>query len=391
MTELQALVEEVAPEAVALRRDLHMHPELGFEEVRTSGIVADRLRELGLEVRTGIGRTGVVGVLDTGRPGRTVLARADMDALPVHEQRDSPYRSTVDGKMHACGHDGHTAVLLAVAEILVRRSDRLHGKVLFVFQPAEEIVAGAAAMLEDGVLQGVRVDAAIGLHLSSNHRTGTVAVSPGPSMAATDSFLVRLSGRGGHAGFPHQTVDTVVLAAHAITGLQTLVSRETSPLDQAVISVASVNGGNSHNVLPDSVELKGTMRTFTDAVRERLRQRLPEFLSGLAGTFGGASELKWVSGAPALINDPEKTATFREVAAATVGADNVLDLEPVMGAEDMSLWLRAAPGTFFWVGARNESIKADKPHHHPEFDIDEAAIPLAITLLARGVERFLQD
>ena len=392
MTDIRQLAQQLAPEAIATRRDLHRHPELAFEEVRTAGIVADRLKALDrLSITTGVGVTGVVAELDTGRPGRTVLVRADMDALPVHEERDSDYRSTVAGKMHACGHDGHTAVLLAVAEILVHRREELAGgKVIFIFQPAEEVGKGAAAMLAEGVLQGVPVDSSIGLHLSSNHEVGKVAVSPGPSMAATDSFTVTFTGRGGHAGYPHQNVDTVVLAAQAITGLQTLVSRETSPLEQAVISIASVNGGNSHNIIPSKVELRGTMRTFGDDLRARLVARLPEFLSDLAKAYGGSLEIDWVSSAPAVVNDPQRTREFQKVAAEALGADNVIELEPVMGSEDMSLWLRAAPGVFFWVGARNEERGFDKAHHHPEFDIDEDSIETAILLLASGVERFLQ-
>lgn len=387
---LKELVTRLTPQTVETRRDLHRHPETAFEEVRTAGIVAERLSSLGLPVRTGIGGTGVVAELDTGRPGRTVLVRADMDALPVHETRESSYRSVVPGKMHACGHDGHTAILLSVAEILSARRGRLSGRVLFMFQPAEEIVAGAAAMLGDGILQGVEVDAAIGLHLSSDWDTGTVAVSAGETMAATDSFTVTLRGRGGHAGFPHQNIDTVVLAAQAVTGLQTLVAREVSPLDSAVISVTAINGGDSHNIIPETVELRGTMRTFGDALRERLRGRLVEYFSGMAAVAGGTAELAWVSSAPALFNDPEKTAQFREVAAAVAGEDNVVEMQPVMGSEDMALWLRAAPGVFFWVGARNRERGIDRPHHHPEFDVDEDSFPLAMELLTRGIERFLE-
>lgn len=393
MTSLKELAAELAPQAISTRRDLHRHPEVAFEEFRTAGIVAERLTALGgLEVKTGVGVTGVVAVLDTGRSGRTVLVRADMDALPVHEERESEYRSTVPGKMHACGHDGHTAVLLAVAESLVRRREELPGgKVIFIFQPAEEVGGGAEAMLADGILQGVPVDASIGLHLSSNHDVGKVAVSPGPSMAATDSFTVTLTGRGGHAGYPHQNVDTILMAAQVITGLQMLVSRETSPLENAVISITTVQGGNSHNVIPSEVELRGTIRTFGDELRERLMARLPEYTQAIAAASGGSSKIDWVSSAPAVVNDPERTAIFQEVAEEALGAENVIELDPVMGSEDMSLWLRAAPGVFFWVGARNSELGFDLPHHHPEFDIDEDSLENAILLLSSGVERFLRE
>lgn len=388
---LKELIARLVPLTVETRRDLHRHPETAFEEVRTAGIVAERLQALGLPVRTGVGGTGVVAELDTGRPGRTVLVRADMDALPVHETRESPYRSTVPGKMHACGHDGHTAILLSVAEILKAREEQLAGRVLFIFQPAEEVVGGAAAMLGDGVLQGVPVDAAIGLHLSADFDTGTVAVSPGPTMAATDSFTVILRGRGGHAGYPQQNVDTVVLAAQAVSGLQTLVAREVSPLDSAVVSITTIRGGDSHNIIPETVELRGTLRTFGDDVRENLRARLPEYLTAVAAAFRGTAELSWVSSAPALVNDPALTARFRDVAAGVVGEDKIMEAGQVMGSEDMALWLRAAPGVFFWVGARNRSLGIDRPHHHPEFDVDEASFPLAMELLTLGIEKFLRE
>src|SRR5690625_1054712 len=388
---LRELIGQLAEKTVATRRDLHRHPETAFEEVRTAGIVAERLRELGLPVTTGVGRTGVTAELDTGRPGRTVLVRADMDALPVHEERESEYRSTVPGKMHACGHDGHTAILLSAAELLVARQEQLTGRVLFIFQPAEEVVGGAAAMLADGVLQGIPVDASIGLHLSSDWDTGTVAVAAGPTMAATDSFTVTLTGRGGHAGYPHQNVDTIVLAAQAVSGLQTLVARETAPHEQAVVSITTIRGGDSHNIIPETVELRGTLRTFGTDVRERLKERLPGYFSSVAAAFRGSAALEWVSGAPALVNDPERTAAFREVAVSVLGEENVLEMEPVMGSEDMALWLRAAPGVFFWVGARNEERGIDRPHHHPEFDVDEEAFPVALELLVRGIERFLRS
>lgn len=381
----------LAGETAATRRDFHRHPEIAFEEVRTAGIVAERLRELGLEPRTGVGRTGVIAVLDTGRPGRTVLARADMDALPVHEERESEYRSLTDGRMHACGHDGHTAVLLSVARLLVERADQLSGRVVFVFQPAEEIVGGAIAMLEDGALQGIAVDASIGLHLSSNLDTGVVGLRAGPAMAATDSYLINIHGHGGHAAQPHQTVDPVMIAAQVVTNLQTLVSRETDPLDQSVISITSIHGGNSHNVIPETVELKGTLRTFDADTRTRLRERLPEVVEGIARLHRGSSELAWRSSSPAVVNDAARTAAFAELASGVVGPENVQEMAPIMGGDDMALWLQAAPGVYFFVGARDSSRGIDQPHHHPQFDIDEAALPVAVELLARGVELFLNE
>jgi amidohydrolase len=380
---------ELADETRATRRDFHRHPELAFEEVRTAGIIAERLRELGLPVRTGVGRTGVVALLDTGRPGRTVLARADIDALPILQQNEVDYASTFPGVMHACGHDGHAAVLLSVAKILKQREAELNGKVVFIFQPAEETVSGAAAMLADGALEGIRPDATIGLHLSSSLDTGYVGVRPGPSMAASDAFRIVIHGHGGHAAFPHETVDPVLIAARVIEGLQALVSRETDPLDQSVVSITSVQGGNSFNVIPGEVELKGTLRTFLAPTRERLRQRLQDVAKGIAVTWRGHADFEFQHGSPAVVNDAAAAAAFAELAAGIVGADHVVQMNPMMGGDDMALWLQEAPGVYFFVGARNEELKSDRPHHHPEFDIDEASLPLAVELLARGVEQLL--
>jgi amidohydrolase len=369
---------------VAMRRDLHQHPEIAFQETRTAGVVAERLRTLGLTPRTGVGRTGVVAVWDSGRPGPTVLARADMDALPVPEEKDVSYRSQRDGWMHACGHDGHTAVLLSVAELLVARGDELRGRVVFVFQPAEEIVRGAEAMLADGALDGLEVDHAIGLHLSSMQPTGVVAVRSGPAMAATDSFRLVVQGRGGHAAKPNETVDPVVVAAHLVLALQALVSRETDPVDQSVISVTSVHGGTAFNIIPEVVELKGTLRTFDPDTRANLRRRIHEVADGVAGTFRASVRPEWTEGSPAVVNDTAITERLRAVARRVVGDARVIVSPQIMGGDDMALWLQQAPGCYFFVGARGGDDSA-WPHHHPRFDLDEASLPVAVELLASGV------
>ncbi|MDZ7704580.1 MAG: amidohydrolase [Trueperaceae bacterium] len=393
MTTLSDTIREAAqrlgPDVVALRRDFHRHPEIAFEEVRTSGIVAERLEPLGLTVRRNLGQTGVVAVLDSGTPGKTVLVRADMDALPMREERDVPYRATTDDAMHACGHDGHTAVLLGVAQLLSEQRDSFSGKVVFVFQPAEEIVGGAAAMLADGALEGLEPHASIGLHLSSQFPTGIVAVRDGPSMAATDAFTLQVHGHGGHAARPQETVDPVVAAAQIITGLQTLVSRETDPLDSAVISLTSVHGGSAHNIIPELVEIKGTLRSFRAETRQHLRERIAALSDGIAQSFRASTTLRWLNTSPAVVNDPARTEQFREVARAVVGAEHVISPNPIMGGDDMALWLEQAPGCYFFVGARNEAAGIDKPHHHPGFDIDEASLPLAVELLSKGVLSYL--
>lgn len=387
---IKQAAQALADETIETRRDFHRHPEIAFEEVRTAGIVADRLEALGLQVRRNVGKTGVVGILDTGKPGRTVLARADMDALPVHAERDVPYRSTIDGKMHACGHDGHTAVLLSTAKLLTQRKDELSGKLVFIFQPAEETVGGADAMLKDKALEGLKPDASIGLHLTSDVPTGMVAVREGPSMAATDSFRVEVHGHGGHAAKPHETVDPILMTAQLISGLQSLVSRETDPLDQAVISITSVHGGTAYNIIPETVELKGTLRTFLPETRQRLQRRLESYVTNLAQTFRGDAELHWIDTSPAVVNDPVMTDRLREVARAVVGEANVVTTNPIMGGDDMALWLQEAPGCYFFVGARDEGRGIDRPHHHPQFDIDEASLPLAVEVLAKGVLDYLE-
>lgn len=384
-------VQAVAAETVALRRDFHQHPEIAFEEVRTAGIIAERLAALGLPVQTGIGKTGVTALLDTGKPGKTVLARADIDALPVHEERDTPYRSTVPGKMHACGHDGHAAVLLSTAKILTEQKDSLSGKVFFVFQPAEEVVGGAKAMLEDDALKDVTPDYSIALHLSSSEPVGTVAVRSGPSMAASDAFRIVIRGKGGHAAMPHASIDPVVAAAQVITALQTLVSREVDPVEQAVISITALNAGTAYNIIPETVELKGTLRTFSASLRDYLQTRIEEVVTGVAQTLRCTAGVAYLHGSPAVVNHDGMTERLKAVARGVVGADNLIPMAPIMGGDDMALWLEQAPGCYFFVGARNDDKDITYPHHHPMFDIDEASLPIAVEMLTRGVIDYLDS
>lgn len=374
-------------DTIATRRDFHQHPEIAFEEVRTAGIIADKLRAMGLEPREGVGKTGIVATLNTGKPGKTVLLRADIDALPVPEEKDVPYRSQTSGKMHACGHDGHTAVLLSTAKILTDMKDDLSGKLVFVFQPAEEIVKGAEAMLADGALDGVTPDAAIGLHLSSMNPTGTVGVRSGPAMAAADAFRFVIKGKGGHAAMPHQTIDPIVAASSIVMNLQALVSRETDPVDQSVISITSLSGGTAFNIIPEAVELKGTLRTFDAGTRTRLTERVKAVVQGIASTLRCEVETEWISGSPAVVNNDAMTLRFREVASSVA---SVIDMPQMMGGDDMALWLNEAPGCYFFVGASNPDKGADFPHHHPRFDIDEEALPIAVELLTRGTLEYLQ-
>ncbi|NBC96271.1 MAG: amidohydrolase [Deinococcus-Thermus bacterium] len=373
---------------VATRRDLHRHPEVAFQETRTAGVIAQRLQELGLEPRTGVGGTGVVAIWDTGRPGPTVLARADMDALPVDDEKETEYRSRTGGTNHACGHDGHVAVLLSVAEALMADAETLSGRVVFLFQPAEEIVRGARAMLDDGALDGVTVDHVIGLHLTTMHPTGRIAVREGPAMAATDTFRIDVEGRGGHAAKPNETVDPVVAAASTVLALQTLVSRETDPADQAVVSVTRVHGGTAFNIIPERVEVGGTLRTFDADTRARLQRRIREVAEGACATHGASARVEPTPGSPAVVNDAAATERLRAVARRVVGPDDVVRNSLMMGGDDMALWLQQAPGCYFFVGARGGEASA-WPHHHPRFDLDEDALPVAVEVLAEAIAELL--
>jgi amidohydrolase len=388
---LKADIEELVPGMVALRRDLHAHPELAFEEVRTSSIVTQRLRTFGLEVQTGVATTGVVGLLYGGasRAGaRTIAIRADMDALPIHELNEIDYRSTIDGKMHACGHDGHTSIALAVAAILSKRRAELNGNVKFIFQPAEEVLGGAEPMVKAGVMQDV--DGVIGLHLMSDYPLGHIRVGAGTVFASADRFVLHVKGKGGHAAMPHDAVDPIVIAAYIITALQTLISRETSPFSPAVITIGVISAGTAFNIIPQAVEMQGTMRTFSQEHREQLLRRMSEIVQGIAGAMGGTCVVQTFDSCPPCINGASMTELVQKAAIASVGEERVESRAEAMTSDDMAYFLGAAPGCYFVVGTRNEVKGAKYPHHHPRFNIDEDAIPIAVEVLARAVMEFLK-
>src|SRR5579859_240661 len=390
---LKSDIDELVPDMVALRRDLHEHPELAFEEVRTSGIVAGRLRALGLEVQTGIAKTGVVGTLKGGKAqagAKTLAIRADMDALPIYELNEIDYRSTVDSKMHACGHDGHTSIALAVADILSKRRAELAGNVKFIFQPAEERVGGAAPMVKEGAMQGV--DGIIGLHLISDHPVGRVGVRAGTVFASADKFVLTVRGKGGHAAMPEASVDPIVIAAYIITSLQTLISRETSPFSPAVITIGVVKAGTAFNIIPETAELHGTMRSFGKEQREKLLRRIGEIANGIAGAMGGSCEVNIMDGCPPCTNDAAMTDVVQKAAVESVGADKVDNGEEVMttGSDDMACFLNAVPGCYFIVGAQNVEKGANYPHHHPRFNVDEDAMPIGVEVLTRAALEFLK-
>ncbi len=391
---LKSDIDELVPDMVALRRDLHEHPELAFEEVRTSGIVAKRLQALGLEVQTEVAKTGVVGLLrgSASKSGaKTIAIRADMDALPIYELNDIDYRSTVDGKMHACGHDGHTSIALAVADILSKRKAELTGNVKFIFQPAEEVIGGAKPMVKEGAMEGV--DGVIGLHLMSYYPVGRVGVRAGTVFASADGFTMTVKGKGGHGAMPETAVDPIVIAAYIITALQTLITRETSPFSPAVITIGQVHAGTAFNIIPETAELRGTMRAYSKEHREKLLRRIKELSDGMARSMGATCETEFAdSGCPPCINDERMTEVVQKAATGAVGADKVDNGEEVMttGSDDMGYFLNAVPGCYFIVGAKNENKGASYPHHHPRFNVDEDALPIGVEVLTRAALEFLK-
>ncbi len=379
---------------VATRRDIHQHPELGFEETRTAALAADRLRSLGYQVTTGVGRTGVVA-LRNGRAGggaRCVLLRADMDALPVEEGNAVPYRSQHPGKMHACGHDGHVAIGLEVARRLAALD--LPGSVKFAFQPAEEASNGAQAMIVDGVLEAPTVSAAFGIHLWNELPVGTIAVTPGPFMASVDRFELTIHGRGGHAAAPHQAIDSVLVAAHVVTALQSLISRRRDPFEEAVVSVTEVHAGRAFNVIPARADLRGTVRTFGGRFYQQAPQLIEETAQGIAAAFGARADVQYRRLSAPLINDRQLSDLVRDVAADLVGKNNVRAGVRTMGGEDMAYFLEKVPGCFAFVGSAPSSGSASpappaSPHHSPTFDIDEESLVIGAELLTRTAVRYL--
>jgi amidohydrolase len=369
------------------RRDIHQHPELGFEETRTANLITDRLRGLNYVVTPGIGKTGVVALKrNAGRDGRCVLLRADMDALPVDEANAVPYRSQQPGKMHACGHDGHVAIGLEVARRLAPLD--LAGSVKFAFQPAEEVSNGAQAMISDGVLEKPRVDAAFGIHLWNDLPVGAVGIMAGPVMASVDQFEIEILGRGGHAAAPHQTVDPVLVAAHVVTALQSLVSRRRDPLSEGVVSVTEIHAGRAFNVIPDRADLRGTVRTFGGSFFEDAPRLVEETAQGVAAAFGARANVHYHRLSAPLINNEELSTLMREVATELLGANSVRSGVRTMGGEDMAFFLASVPGCFAFVGSAPKGGEAS-PHHSPTFDIDEESLVIGAELLTATAIRYL--
>lgn len=387
---LYQLLDNCYDEMVEIRRHLHENPELSFQEVKTPAFIADFHKKLGLEVRTGVGERGVVATLRGGKPGKTVALRADFDALPIHEETDVPYKSKVDGVMHACGHDGHTAALLGLAKALSQLKDDLAGNVVFIHQHAEEMAPGGAiAMIEDGCLEGV--DVIYGAHLQALMPLGSVQYRVGPAMAAADRFHIEIKGRGGHGAQPHLTKDAIVVGSQLVTNLQQIVSRRVDPIESAVVSVGQFMSNNAFNVIADRAVIGGTVRTFKEDVRDLVEAEMERIVKGTCLGANVDYVFEYHRGYPPLVNHKEETEFIAEVAKTVPGVEQVIETSPRMGGEDFAYYLQHVKGAFIYTGAKNPEWEVAYPHHHPKFNFDERALLITSkTLGAATIETLMK-
>ena len=379
-----AEAKRVEPDIIKTRRVLHQHPELAYHEEATSKLVADMLESMGIEVKRGVGGTGVLGTLKGGRSGKVVALRADMDGLPVQELSDVDFRSKFDGVMHACGHDTHVAMLLGAAKILSDKRKEVHGTVKFLFQPAEEHGGrgGAKPMIEAGVMKNPRVDYVFGLHISDDQKSGEVGLREGSLMAAPDTFKVKILGKGGHGSAPHQTIDPIYVAAHVILALQGISSRMINPVSPFVITVGSVHSGTKENIIPDAAMLEGTIRTLDEGTRRRAKRKVDAVAKGVARSFGARAEVEFEKDAyPVTVNDPKTTREVARVLKKIPGL-RVKQREPILGGEDFSRFMLEAPGTFFFLGTNNPAKGCIYPNHSSKFKVDEDVLKLGAASLA---------
>lgn len=386
----------VKPEIVAdqevltqWRRGLHAHPEIAFEEHRTAAMVAEHLQSFGIEVHQGLAKTGVVGRLKAGSGNRAIALRADMDALPLEEHNNFDHRSQAPGMMHACGHDGHTTMLLGAAKYLAE-SKGFDGTVYFIFQPAEEGEGGGKVMIEEGLFEKFPVEAVFGLHNWPGMPAGKFGIAAGPMMAAFDTFDLKITGTGSHAAMPHQGVDAIVTASQVVTALQTIASRQTDPLDAVVVSVTQIHGGDAYNIIPDSVQLKGTVRTFKDRVRDSVEPAIRRIANGICAAAGGTMELDYHRRYPSTVNHAGETELAAAAAEAVVGAENI-DRHPVpsMGSEDFAYMLRERPGCYVWLG--NGAGEGGCMLHNPGYDFNDEILPIGASYWATLVEQILPE
>ncbi|MGZ3521058.1 MAG: M20 metallopeptidase family protein [Vulcanimicrobiaceae bacterium] len=380
MTAVSTVPQKIVNDVIAIRRDLHMHPELGFEEERTARIVASRLHSLGFEVHAGIATTGVVGVMRGSKPGKTIMLRADMDALPILEENTHPYRSTIAGKMHACGHDGHVAILLGAAQLIADGKEELAGTVCLVFQPAEEGRGGAKVMVEEGIIERFGIERAYGLHLSSKYPTGMLGFREGPFYASSDSIEIEVIGRGGHGSAPHDAIDPIYTAANFVTSVQQVVSRQIDPLQPAVVTIGSFHGGTIHNVIPRTVKMLGTVRAFDDDVRKSMPERIERVLKSCCDATGARYDFDYLWRYPVTSNDASQTQYARALAEKTAGDERVFIADQLMGAEDFSFFAERVPACFYTLGAHS-GPENGIAHHSSTFDIDESALSAGVAMM----------
>lgn len=390
MNKLHDLLDQAYEEMVEIRRYLHQYPELSFQEENTPKYIAEYHEKLGHEVRTGVGGRGVVATLRGGKPGQTVALRADFDALPIQEETDVPYKSKVDGVMHACGHDSHTSTLLVLAKVLNSMKDEIEGNVVFIHQHAEEVLPGGAiAMIEDGCLDGV--DVIFGQHIWSLNPVGTIDYRQGPVMAASDFFNVKIQGRGGHGSQPHKTKDSVVIGAQLVGNIQQIVSRRVDPLDSAVISIGSFEAKNAPNVIADSATLSGTVRTFKEDTREFIEKEIEQIIKGTCLTGNVEYEYTYQKGYPALDNPKAEMDFIVDIAKNVPGVTAVNECVPHMGGEDFAYYLQKVKGAFFFTGGQNPEWEETYPHHHPKFNIDEKGMLIAAKVLGAATLTYLEQ
>ena len=389
LKQIRPEIRNLQTKIVEWRRILHQKPELGFQEQITAEFISQKLKEWGISHQTGVAKTGIVATINGKSPGKVLAIRADMDALPIQEANEVPYKSQHDGKMHACGHDGHTAIALATAYYLSQHQD-FAGTVKIIFQPAEEGPGGAKPMIEEGVLTNPDVDAIVGLHLWNNLPLGTVGVRSGALMAAVECFRVTVLGKGGHGAMPDQTVDSIVVASQIVNALQTIVSRNVKPLDAAVVTVGELHAGTALNVIADTARMSGTIRYFNPELENLIRERLEAIIAGVCQSHGAEYELNHWRLYPPTINDNAIAELVRSVAAEVVETPvGVVPECQTMGGEDMSFFLQEVPGCYFFLGSANPEKGLAYPHHHPRFDFDETALGMGVEIFVRCVEKFL--
>lgn len=382
--------EALFPDMVEWRRHLHRNPELSYQEHNTMKFIADQLIAFGIDTQSGVGNTGVIGTIKGSLPGKTVALRADIDALPIQDEKECEYASQVEGVMHACGHDGHTAGLLAVARYFSENRDTLKGEIRLIFQPGEEVCPGGALkMIAAGALEGV--DVIYGVHLWSPLPVHTLASAAGPIMASVDDFVIDITGKGGHGGIPHVTVDSVLTGAQLVVQLQSIVSRNVNPLQPAVLTIGTINSGTAKNIIAETCRITGTVRTFDEETRAVIRKRFEEVTQHTCAMNGATVEIDYMMGYPPLVNHAGETERFFQVAKAVFGEEQVQVTPPMMPAEDFSYYVQQVPGCFIFVGAGNEDKGITYPHHHPRFDIDEAAMLNAAQILVSMAENYLEQ